>query len=54
MAKRWRCLEADCDWSVTTPDLETTIAAAQEHVATAHASVELEDVIDAAVEDVRD
>jgi predicted small metal-binding protein len=47
-------VEAGCDWSVTAPDLEEIIAAAQDHVATAHASVELEDVIEAAVTDVPD
>ncbi len=51
-AKRWTCLEAGCGHEVVAADLDELVAAAQRHMAEAHASVELEDVIEAAAEDV--
>jgi Protein of unknown function (DUF1059) len=49
---RWQCLEAGCDVSVTAGDEEGLVEAANEHVAAAHDSYELEDVILAAAEEV--
>jgi Protein of unknown function (DUF1059) len=51
MARAWRCLEAGCDTLVTAENDEQLVAAANRHVAEAHDSFELEDVIlDAAEE----
>ena len=52
MAKRWTCLEAGCGHEVVAADLGAVVRGAQEHMREAHASVELEDVVEAAVEDV--
>jgi hypothetical protein len=52
MARAWRCLEAGCDEVITADDDEQLVAAANRHVAEAHASFELEDVILDAAEDV--
>jgi predicted small metal-binding protein len=54
MAKRWSCVEAGCDFVVTAPDEETIVALAQEHIADAHSSFELEEMIEAVLEDVPD
>jgi predicted small metal-binding protein len=43
--KRWECLEAGCSFSVTVASDEELIEKANEHVAEAHDSYELEDVI---------
>jgi predicted small metal-binding protein len=51
-AKRWTCVEAGCSWSVVTPDTESAVRAAQEHIATAHDSFELEEMIEDVLEDV--
>jgi predicted small metal-binding protein len=53
MAKRWSCVEAGCDWTVTAPEAEI-VAFAQEHIAAVHGSFELEDMIEAVLEDVPD
>jgi hypothetical protein len=52
MARAWRCLEAGCDELVVAADDEQLVAAANGHVAEAHQSFELEDVILDAAEDV--
>jgi len=52
VGKRWTCLEAGCGHEVVADDVETAVAAAQAHMRDAHASVELEDVVEAGVEDV--
>ena len=49
--KRWTCLEAGCGHEVVADDLDEVIEGAQRHMAEAHSSVELEDVVEAAVED---
>jgi hypothetical protein len=54
MARAWRCLEAGCDEVVTAEDDERLVAAANRHVADAHDSFELEEVILDAAEDVPD
>jgi predicted small metal-binding protein len=54
VAKRWTCVEAGCDFSVVTPDTESAVAAAQEHIATAHGSFELEEMIEDVLEDADD
>jgi len=54
VAKRWTCVEAGCSWSVVTPDSESAVAAAQEHIAAAHSSFELEEMIEDVLEDVDD
>ena len=54
MAKRWSCVEAGCDWDVVAPDTETIIALAQRHIEDAHSSFELEEMIEAVLEDVPD
>jgi predicted small metal-binding protein len=54
MAKRWSCVEAGCDFVVTAADEETIVALAQEHIADVHSSFELEEMIEAVLEDVPD
>ncbi|HEX5556016.1 MAG TPA: DUF1059 domain-containing protein [Gaiellales bacterium] len=54
MAKRWTCVEAGCSWTVVTPDGESAVHAAQEHIATAHGSFELEEMIEDVLENVDD
>jgi len=52
MARAWRCLEAGCGVVVTADDDEQLVAAANRHVAEAHKSFELEEVILDAAEEV--
>lgn len=52
MAKRWTCVEAGCSWTVVTPDTESAVHAAQEHIAAVHGSFELEEMIEDVLEDV--
>jgi hypothetical protein len=54
MAKRWTCVEAGCTRTVVTPDTESAVLAAQDHIATAHGSFELEEMIEDVLEDVDD
>jgi hypothetical protein len=54
MAKRWSCVEAGCDWDVVGLDSETVIALAQRHIEEIHSSFELEEMIEAVLEDVPD
>jgi Protein of unknown function (DUF1059) len=54
VARAWRCLEAGCDAVVTAEDDEQLVVAANRHVAEAHDSFELEEVILDAAEDVPD
>lgn len=51
MPRAWRCLEAGCGVVVTADDDEQLVAAANRHVAEAHHSFELEEVILDAAED---
>jgi hypothetical protein len=50
--KRWTCLEEGCSATVTAPDEDGLVAAANAHVREAHRSYELEDVVLANAEDV--
>jgi uncharacterized protein DUF1059 len=50
--RSWRCLEAGCDAVITAEDDEQLVAAVNLHVAEAHDSFELEDVILDAAEDI--
>jgi predicted small metal-binding protein len=54
MAKRWSCVEAGCDWAVVAPDVETIVPLAMAHIEEAHSSFELEEMIEAVLEDVPD
>jgi predicted small metal-binding protein len=51
MARAWRCLEAGCDVVVIADDDRPLVAAVNRHVAEAHDSFELEEVILDAAED---
>ncbi len=51
MAKRWSCVEAGCEWAVVAADVEEIIPLVQEHIEQAHASFELEEMIEAVLED---
>jgi predicted small metal-binding protein len=51
MARAWRCLEAGCDVVVTAEDDQQLVAAVNRHVAEAHNSFELEEVILDAAQD---
>jgi predicted small metal-binding protein len=54
VAKRWSCVEAGCSWTVVTPDSESAVRSAQEHIAEAHGSFELEEMIEDVLQDVDD
>jgi len=51
---RWACLDAGCDAEITAPDEDALLERVHAHIAEAHSSFELEDVILAAVERVPD
>jgi Protein of unknown function (DUF1059) len=51
VARAWRCLEAGCDSVIVAPDDERLVEAVNRHVAEAHDSFELEEVILDAAED---
>ena len=52
IAKRWTCVEAGCDYELVVPDAESAISGAQRHIAEAHSSFELEEMIEDVLEDV--
>ena len=52
MPKRWTCVEAGCDHELVAPDAVSAVAAAQRHIADAHGSFELEEMIEDVLEDV--
>ncbi len=52
MAKRWTCVEPECDYALIAPDAASAVAAAQRHIADAHAGFELEEMIEDVLEDV--
>ena len=54
MPKRWTCLEVGCGHQVVADDTVTVVERAQRHMQEAHHSVELEDVVEAAIDDVPD
>jgi hypothetical protein len=51
IAKRWTCVEAGCDYQLVPPDVEAAIEGAR-HIAEAHSSFELEEMIEDVLEDV--
>ena len=51
--RRWECLEMGCGFSATAGSDDELVAAAQAHVREAHGSIELEEVILAGAEEVR-
>jgi predicted small metal-binding protein len=51
MARAWRCLETGCDVTVVADDDQQLVAAVNRHVAEAHDSFELEEVILDAAQD---
>ena len=51
-AKRWTCVEAGCAYELTAADVPSAIQAAQRHIAEAHGSFELEEMIEDVLEDV--
>ena len=53
MARQWTCVEAGCDETITAPDTDTIIELVQAHIADAHDSFELEDMIEARSEERR-
>jgi hypothetical protein len=50
--KRWTCVEAGCSYELTAADVPSAIEAAQLHIAEAHGSFELEEMIEDVLEDV--
>lgn len=52
MAKRWSCVEAGCSFVVVAEDEETIVPLVQDHIAEVHSSFELEEMIEAVLEDV--
>jgi hypothetical protein len=50
--KRWTCVEAGCDYALVAPDAASAVAAAQLHIADAHRSFELEEMIEDVLEEV--
>jgi predicted small metal-binding protein len=51
-AKRWTCVEAGCDYELVASDVASAIEGAQRHIAEAHSSFELEEMIEDVLEDV--
>jgi predicted small metal-binding protein len=51
-AKRWTCVEAGCSYELTAADVPSAIEGAQQHIAEAHGSFELEEMIEDVLEDV--
>jgi predicted small metal-binding protein len=49
--KRWTCVEAGCSYELTAADVPSAIQAAQRHIAEAHGSFELEEMIEDVLED---
>jgi predicted small metal-binding protein len=52
MAKRWTCVEAGCDYELVAPDVPSAVEGAQQHIAEAHSSFELEEMIEDVLEDL--
>ena len=52
MARRWRCMEAGCEFVVMAESDDELIEAVNAHVSEAHDSYELEEVVLAGAEDV--
>ena len=52
IAKRWMCVEAGCDYELIAPGVASAIEGAQQHIAEAHSSFELEEMIEDVLEDV--
>jgi len=52
VAVRWSCVEAGCHWAVTAADVDAVIPLVQAHISEIHSSFELEDMIEAVLEDV--
>jgi hypothetical protein len=50
--KRWTCVEAGCDYELFAPDAASAVEGAQRHIAKAHSSFELEEMIEDVLEDV--
>lgn len=50
--KRWTCVEAGCDFELVAPDVAAAVEGAQKHIADAHSSFELEEMIEDVLEDV--
>jgi len=51
-AKRWTCVEAGCSYELVAADVPSAIQGAQQHIAEAHGSFELEEMIEDVLEDV--
>jgi hypothetical protein len=52
MAKRWTCVEVDCDEAITAPDVATAVELVQRHIEEVHSSFELEEMIESVLVDV--
>ena len=50
--KRWTCVEAGCSYELVAADVPSAIQDAQQHIAQAHGSFELEEMIEDVLEDV--
>ena len=50
--KRWTCVEAGCSYELIAADVPSAIQGAQQHIAEAHGSFELEEMIEDVLEDV--
>ena len=51
-AKRWTCVEAGCSYELVAADVPSAVEGAQQHIAEAHGSFELEEMIEDVLEDV--
>jgi predicted small metal-binding protein len=54
VAKRWSCVELDCEFVLVAPDVPSAVEGAQRHIAEAHGSFELEEMIEDVLEDAPD
>jgi predicted small metal-binding protein len=52
IAKRWTCVEAGCNYELVAPDAASAIEGAQQHIAEAHSSFELAEMIEDVLEEV--
>lgn len=50
--KRWTCVEAGCDYELVAVDVPAAIEGAQRHMAEAHSSIELDEMIEDVLVDV--
>ena len=51
-AKLWTCVEVGCSYELVAADVPSAVQGAQQHIAEAHGSFELEEMIEDVLEDM--